>query len=72
MEIEEINLRSRIVLPDNQPPPQPREFEGEGEGSNLKVNTPFCERLAQPLQPIPEQTELLGELKNICVKIPLL
>jgi len=38
-----------------------------------KVNPlPFLERLTQPLQPTPEETELLGELKNLCVKIPLL
>jgi len=39
----------------------------------LKLNPPpFPERLTQPLQPTPEETELLGELKNVCVKIPLL
>ena len=39
----------------------------------LKVNPPpFPEILTQPLQPILKETKLLGELKNLCVKIPLL
>ena len=72
MEILEINLRSGRVLLDNQPPPPLREVEEEREERNLKVNPPFPKRLAQPLQPTPEETELLGELKNLCVNIPLL
>jgi len=60
------------VLLDNQPPPPPREVEEEIGEINLKVNAPFPERLAQPLQPTPEEIELMGELKNICVKIPFL
>ena len=72
MEIQEINLIFGRVILDNQPPPPPREVEEEREERNLKVNPPFPKRLAQPLQPTPEETELLGELKNLCVKIPLL
>eukprot|EP00253_Pinus_taeda_P022003 PITA_22003 len=71
-EIKEINLRSGRILPDKQPPSPHREVEEEREESNLKVNPPFPERLAQPPQPTPEETKLLGELKNLCVKIPLL
>ena len=47
VEIQEINLRSGRVLPDNQPPPPCRDVEEEREESNLKVNPPFLERLAQ-------------------------
>ncbi len=47
------------------------EVEEEREESNLKLN-PFPKRLAQPLKPTPKELELLGELKNLCVKIPLL
>ena len=73
MEIQEINLKSGRVLPDNQPLPPPREVEEEREESMPEVNPPpFPEGLTQVLQPTPEETELLGELKNICVKIPLL
>ena len=72
MEIHEINLISGRILPDNQTPYPHREVEEEREERNLKVNPPFPERLAQPLQPTPEETKLLGELKNLCVKIPLL
>jgi len=72
VEIQEINLRYGRVLLDNQPPPPRREDEEEREERNLKVNPPFPERLAQPLQPTLEEIELLGELKNLCVKIPLL
>ena len=73
MEIQEINLRSRRVLPDNQPPYPPRESEEEREESMPKVNPPpFLERLTHPFQHTPEENELLGELKNLCVKIPLL
>ena len=36
------------------------------------MNPPFPERLTQPLQPTPEEIELMGELKNLCVNIPLL
>ena len=72
VEIKEINLRSGRIIPDNQPPSPHREVEEEREESNLKVNPPFPERLAQPPQPTLEETELLGELENLCVKIPLL
>ncbi len=64
MDIQEINLRSGRVILVNQPPPPPREVEEEREESNLIVNPPFLERLTQPLQPNPEETELLGELKH--------
>ena len=38
-----------------------------------RVNPPpFPERLSQPHQPTPEETEILGELENLCVNIPLL
>jgi len=33
---------------------------------------PFYEILTHPVQPTPQENELMGELKNICVKIPLL
>eukprot|EP00253_Pinus_taeda_P026150 PITA_26150 len=72
VEIQEINLRSGRFLPDNQPPPPHREVEEEIEERNLKVNPPFPKRLAQPLQPTPKETELVGGLKNLCVNIPLL
>jgi len=50
VEIQEINLRSRRVLPDNQPLPPPRESEEEREESMPKVNPlPFPERLTQPI-----------------------
>ena len=72
MEIQEINLRNRRVLLYKQPPTPPREVEKEREEIILKVNPPFPKRLTQPLHPTPEETELLGELKNLCVNIPLL
>jgi len=73
MEIQEINLRSGRVLTDNQPPSLPRASEEEREESMPRVNpTPFSERLTHPVHPNPEDNELLGELKNLCVKIPLL
>ena len=38
-----------------------------------RVNRPpFPKRLTHLVQPTLEENELLGELKNICVKIPLL
>ena len=46
MEMEEINLRSRRVLPENQPPSPPRESEEKREESMPRVNPPpFTERL---------------------------
>lgn len=73
MEILKINLRSGRVLPDNQPPSPPRESEEEREESMPRVNPPpFPEILTHPVQPNLEENELLGELKNQCVKIPLL
>ena len=49
VEIQEINLRLGRILCDNQPPSPHREIEEEREESNLKLNPPFPERLAQPL-----------------------
>ena len=65
IEIQEINLISGRIIPNNQPPSPHREVEEEREESNLKVNPPFPDRLAQPLQPTPEETELMRELKNL-------
>ena len=70
MEIQEINLRSGKVLPDSQPPP--KEDEEEKQESEPKAIPPFPERLIVAMQPNPKETELLGELKQLCVKIPLL
>ena len=70
MEIQEINLRSVKVLPDSQPPP--KEDEEEKQESEPKVIPPFPKRLIGTTQPTPEEIELLGELKQLCVKIPLL
>ena len=73
MEIQEPNLRSGRVLPDNQPPSPLDELEEEKEESVPQANPPpFPERLIHPSQHPPQETELLGELKNLCVKIPLL
>ena len=70
MEIQEINLRSGKVLPERQPPPL--EEEEEKQESEPQAIPPFPERLTVTAQPNPEETELLGELKQLCVKIPLL
>jgi len=40
VEIQEINLRSERVLPNNQPPPPPRESDGEREERIPRVNPP--------------------------------
>ena len=48
VEIQEINLRSRRIIPDNQPPSPHKEVKEKGEESNLKANPPFPKRLAQP------------------------
>jgi len=61
------------VLPDNQPLSPPEECEEEMEESVPQDNPPpFPERLIHPIQHTPEETKLLGELKNMCFKIPLL
>ncbi len=61
------------MILDNQPPSPPRESEEEREESMPRVNPlPFPEILTHIVQPTPKENELLGELKNICVKIPLL
>lgn len=70
MEIQEINLWSGKVLPDSQPPT--REVEEDKEESEPKENPPFLETLSTTVQPTPEETKLLGELKHLFVKIPLL
>ena len=58
---------------NNQPPSPPEDFEEEKEESVYQANPhPFIERLTYPLEHTLEETELLGELKNMCVKIPLL
>jgi hypothetical protein len=49
VEIQEINLRSGRVLPDNQPPSPPEELEEEKEESVPQANPPpFPERLIHP------------------------
>eukprot|EP00253_Pinus_taeda_P010094 PITA_10094 len=58
------------VLTDSHPPP--REVEEDKEESEPKANPPFPERLSMTIQLTPEETKLLGELKHLCVKIPLL
>lgn len=70
VEIQEINLRSRKVLPECQPPPL--EEEEEKQESEPQAIPPFPERLTVTTQPNLEEDELLGELKQLCVKIPLL
>ena len=70
MEIQEINLQFGMILLDHQPPLLEDE-EGKQE-SEPKAIPPFPERLTVTMQPNPEETELLGELKPLCVKIPLL
>ena len=70
MEIQEINLRYGKVLPDNQCPP--KEVEEYKEESEPKAIPSFLERLSGTTQPTIEETELLGELKQLCVYIPLL
>jgi len=73
VEIQEINLRSRRVLPNNQPRSSPEELEEEKKESVPKANqTPFPEILIHSNQHTLEETELLGELKNLCVKISLI
>jgi len=73
VEIQEINLRSGRVLPDNQPPSPPKALEEEKEESVPKANPPpFPKRLIHPNHHTPKETELLGELKKLCVKMPLL
>eukprot|EP00253_Pinus_taeda_P027666 PITA_27666 len=70
VEIQEINLRSGKVLLDCQPPPL--EEEEEKQESEPKAIPPFPKRLTVTTQPNLEETELLGELKQLCVKMPLL
>ena len=70
VEIQEINLRSGKVLPDSQPPP--KEDEVEEQESEPKAIPPFLERLTVATQPNLEETKLLRELEQLCVKIPLL
>ena len=73
MEIQEVNLRLGRVLLDKNTPSPPVEVEEEKEEDNTKIQQPpFPERLIHPSQHTPEETKLLGELENLCVKIPLL
>ena len=72
MEIQEVNLRLGRVLPDKDRPSPPVEVEEKEEG-NTQIQQPlFPRRLIHSSQHIPKETELLGELKKLCVKIPLL
>lgn len=49
------------------------ELEEEKEESAPQVNPPpYPENLVHPKRHTPEEDELHGELKNFCVKIPLL
>jgi len=61
VEILEINLWSRKVLPYFQPPP--RGEEEETQEREPKSIPPFLERLIVVMQPKLEETELLEELK---------
>lgn len=73
MEIYEINLWSRKVLPGNQPPYPPEYLEEEKEDSATQVNAPpYAKRLIHPRQHTPEEAGIIGELKKLCVNIPLL
>ena len=47
------------------------EDEEEKEESEPKATPSFPERLTGTTQPTLEETELLGQLKNLCVMIPL-
>ena len=70
MEIQEINLRSGKTLLDRQPPPL--EDEEDKQESEPNTTPPFPERITVTTQPDPEENELLGELKQLRVRIPLL
>lgn len=60
------------MLPDNQAPSPSKKLREEKEDSVPKDNPPlFSKRLIHPNQNTLEETELLGELKNLCVKITL-
>eukprot|EP00253_Pinus_taeda_P005767 PITA_05767 len=67
MEKEVAKLKAQL---DSQPPP--KEDEEDKEESEPKAIPPFPERLFGTTQPTLEETKLLGELKQLCVKIPLL
>lgn len=72
MEIEEINLMFGRVILDNKPPSPLEQHEEEKEESVSQASPPpFLERLIHLIQHTPEKTKILGELKNLCVKIPL-
>ena len=71
VEIQKINIRSGRVLLDNHPLSPPVDFEEEKEEGNTQIQQPpFPERLIHPSQRTPEETELLGELENLCINIP--
>lgn len=73
VEIQEINLMFGRVLPDKQPPCPPVKLEEEKEESFPQANPPaFPERLIHPSQHTQEEIEILGELRNMCVKILVL
>ena len=73
MEIQEIHLRYGRLIPLDKPPYPPQGFEEEKEESVHKSSAPpSLERLIHSNQHTPEETELLGKLKNMCVKIQLL
>eukprot|EP00253_Pinus_taeda_P015329 PITA_15329 len=55
---------------ERQPPPL--DEEEEKQESEPQAIPPFPERLVITTQPNPEEIELLGELKKLCVKTPLL
>jgi hypothetical protein len=72
LDVQEINLRSGKVL---QEPPNPmKDLEPEKYDTFLPQPQapPYPERLNVKKAYTYEENELLGELKNLCVKIPLL
>eukprot|EP00253_Pinus_taeda_P020996 PITA_20996 len=62
------SLSGMPLIRDIHPPPK----EDEEDESEPKAIPPFPKRLSETTQPTPEEVELLGELKQLCVKIPLL
>jgi hypothetical protein len=72
LDVQEINLRSGKVL--QQPPKLIKDSEPEKDDVILPQPQvpPYPERLNVKKSYTSEENELLGELKNLCVKIPLL
>lgn len=62
VEIHEINLRSRKVLRNSQPPH--REVEEDKEESEPKEIPPFPDRPSMTVRLTLEENELLGELTS--------